>query len=350
MRIAAALVLLSLGTPAVAEEKSKVKMDDYTKERIDLALKWLASRQNPDGSWGDGRYPNNTAVTGFAIMAFLSNGQVPNQCQYRNKEGKDVVQKGVNFLMASQRDDGYIVNRAGNMYCHGMATLALSQVWGMTGDDDVKKCLKKAVELIIKCQSKDGSVNHGGWRYEPVPSGADISVTIMQVMALRGAKDSGIHVPDETMKRALSYINSCYDESTGGYTYQPRSRAPGFARTAAGICVLKLVGEYDKKIDRSIEFLKASMVRPREHFWYGHYYACHAMHQVGGKDWEDYYNHIRNNFLPAKQGENRSPTHSQSDDGSWSRQDFQSAGPVYQTSIAVIALSVPANYLPIFQR
>lgn len=350
MRIIAVLLLVTIAVPARADDKNKVKMDDYTKERIQLALKWLAEKQNTDGSWGDGRYPNNTAITGFAIMAFLSNGQVPGQCQFRNKDGKDVVQKGVNFLMASQRDDGYIVNRAGNMYCHGMATLALSQAWGMTGDDDVKKSLKKAVDLIIKCQSKDGSVNHGGWRYEPVPSGADISVTIMQVMALRGAKDSGIHVPDETMKRALSYINSCYDEATGGYTYQPRSRAPGFARTAAGICVLKLTGEYDKKIDRSIEFLKASMARPREHFWYGHYYACHAMHQVGGKDWEDYYNHIRANFLPAKPNENRSPSHAQSDDGSWSRNDFQSAGPVYQTSIAVIALSVPANYLPIFQR
>ena len=51
--------------------------------------------------------------------------------------------------------------------------------------------------------------------------------------------------------------------------------------------MLKLTGEYDKKIDKSIEYLKRSMETPREHFWYGHYYACHAMHQVGGKDWED---------------------------------------------------------------
>ncbi|MCE9533843.1 MAG: hypothetical protein K8T89_22355 [Planctomycetes bacterium] len=81
------------------------------------------------------------------------------------------------------------------------------------------------------------------------------------------------------------------------------------------------------------------MDNPREHFWYGHYYACHAMHQVGGKDWEDYYKLIKGKFLQM-----------QMPDGSWSRRDYQSAGPVYQTSIAIIALSVPANYLPIFQR
>ena len=264
------------------------------------------------------------------MLAFMSQGHVPNQGKYGSE-----VSKAGRFLIASQRADGYIIgSRGGNMYCHGMATLALSQLFGMTGDDEVKKALKKAIDLIIKAQSPDG-----GWRYEPVPSGSDISVTIMQVMALRGAKDSGMHVPDKTMKRALEYINSCYDESTGGYTYMPRNRAPGFARTAAGICVLKLCGEYDKKIDRSVEFLKLSMENPREHYWYGHYYACHAMHQIGGKEWEDYYAMIKRKFLQM-----------QSPDGSWSRVDAMSAGPVYQTAIAVIALSIPANYLPIFQR
>lgn len=339
MKLISSLLILSIAIPALAadDKTDKVKIDDDIKKSTAKAYEWLASKQNTDGSWGDGSYPNNTAITGFALMAFMSQGHVPNQGKYGPE-----VSKGVRFLMASQRDDGYMVgSRGGNMYCHGMATLALSQLWGMTGDDDVKKSLEKAVKLIIKSQCKDGGVNHGGWRYEPVPSGADISVTIMQVMALRGAKDSGLHVPDETMKRALSYINSCYDEASGGYTYMPKNRAPGFARTAAGICVRKLTGDYEENntLKRSVEYLKRTMDNPREHYWYGHYYACHAMHQVGGTDWEEYYKLIKKKFLDMQMA-----------DGSWSRRDFQSAGPVYQTSIAIIALSVPANYLPIFQR
>ncbi len=333
MRLLTVVLVLSVtAAPTRADEKPKI--DDDVKRSTLKAYEYLASRQNNDGSWGDNNYPNSTAITGFALLAFMSQGNLPTEGKYAKE-----VAKGVRFLLAAQRDDGYLVGaRGGKMYDHGMATLALSQVWGMTGDEDVKAALKKATNLIIKCQCKDNSINHGGWRYDPVPNGADISVTIMQVMALRGAKDSGIHVPDETMKRALSYINSCYDERTGGYCYMPR-QVPGFARTAAGICVLKLVGKYEEKIDRSVEFLKLSMQNPREHFWYGHYYACHAFHQVGGKDWEDYYKLIRTRFLEM-----------QSPDGSWSRRDPQSAGPVYQTAIAVIALSVPANYLPIFQR
>lgn len=344
----AGLLLLAFGLPARAADKddAKVKIDAEVKKATAKACEWLASKQNADGSWGDARYPNNTAITGFALMAFMSQGHVPNQGKY----GPEVA-KGCRFIMASQREsDGYLVGaRGGNMYCHGMATLALSQLWGMTGDEDVKKVLEKAVKLIVKCQSPDG-----GWRYEPVPSGSDISVTIMQVMALRGAKDSGLHVPDKTMRKALDYIANCYDP-TGGYTYMPHNRQPGFARTAAGLCVLKLLGEmeipdddnkkvkvidkYGANFGRSLDYLKRSMERPREHFWYGHYYACHAMHQIGGEEWRDYYKSIKKRFLDMQLA-----------DGSWSRADVQAAGPVYQTSIAVIALSIPANYLPIFQR
>ena len=40
----------------------------------------------------------------------------------------------------------------------------------------------------------------------------------------------------------------------------------------------------------------------------------------------------------------------QNADGSWSTTNRREVGPVYQTSIAVIVLSVPAHLLPIFQR
>jgi prenyltransferase beta subunit len=312
MLIPALAVSVRSAEPDENPKNKRGLLDEETKKATAAALEWIAKQQNADGSFGDSRYPHNTAVTGFSLLAFMAQGHVPNQGKY----GPEVA-KGCRFLLGSAREsDGYIVGtRGGNMYCHGMATLALSQLWGMTGDEEVKKTLKKAVDLIVRCQA-----DNGGWRYEPVPSGADISVTIMQVMALRGAKDSGINVPDKTLKKALEYINTCYDPGTGGYTYMPFNRQPGFARTAAGICVLKLVGEYDKKIDRSVEYLKKTMENPREHFWYGHYYACHAMHQVGGN-------------------------------GSWSQRNYGGgAGPVYQTAIAVIALSVPCNYLPIFQR
>ncbi len=305
----------------------KVKIDEPTKLAIDKGLARLKGDQNANGSWGKS---GNTAVTSFALMAFLSNGHVPNQGLY----GPEVA-KGIRFLLAQCDDKGYLAGvGGGNMYCHGMATLALTQVFGMSADDEVRKVLLKAVALIVRSQNPEG-----GWRYEPSPTGADISVTIMQVMALRGAKDSGLNVPADVLKKAVAYINRCHDTRSGGYRYQPYASGPGYARTAAGVCVLQLCGDYEaKQIAKAVEWLE-STGNDDNHYWYGHYYASHAMHQVGGKKWEDYYGRMKMRLLATqKQG------------GEWSDKYEANVGPQYQTAIAVLILSVPANYLPIYQR
>jgi hypothetical protein len=313
--------------PAGVVPKDNVKMDEATKKAVDKALKFLADKQEADGAWG------NTAVTGFTLLAFMANGHMPNQGDY----GKTVA-RGVRYLCSTAREDGYLVGaRGGNMYCHGMAALALTQAYGMTGDEDVKKITKRAIELIVKTQN-----NEGGWRYDPSPTGADISVTIMQVMALRGAKDAGIHVPDKVMDDAIKYVNKCFDHRTGGYRYQPYSAGAGYARTAAGVCVLQLCGRYDAdEIKKAVDYMERT-ADDRAHYWYGHYYACHAMNQVGGKAWEEYYKRMRDRLLAPGYQKN---------DGQWYDPSREAAyGPAYQTSIAVLILSVPTHYLPIYQK
>jgi prenyltransferase beta subunit len=305
--------------------EEKVKIDDETQKAIDAALEWLKDNQDRDGGWG-----RNAAVTSFAILAYMSQGHLPGQGKY----GPEVA-RGVRHLLAGAREDGYLVGpNGGNMYAHGMAALALTQVWGMTGDEEVKKTLKKSIDLIVKTQNHEG-----GWRYEPSPTGADISVTIMEVMALRGAKDSGLHVPDETMDKAFKYIKNCYDPRSGGYRYQPGGGPPGFARTAAGVCVQQLCGKYEEKeIAGAVQYMEA-VENDRGHYWYGHYYAAHAFHQLGGKQWEEYYTRMKRTLLAIQQG-----------NGSWRDARESGVGPAYQTAIAVLILSVPTDYLPIYQR
>ena len=123
MRGLIAIVVLSLVTGPVwsAEPRSKKgQIDDEAKAATTKAMEWLAAKQNADGSWGDPAYPNNTAITGFALMAFMSQGHLPNQGKY----GPEVA-KGLRFLLASDvGGSGYLIGtRRGNMYCHGMATL-----------------------------------------------------------------------------------------------------------------------------------------------------------------------------------------------------------------------------------
>lgn len=339
--------LLLLIAPAAHAD---VKIKDTTQKRIDKALEWLASKQNPDGSFSDGSYTHNTAITSFAMLAFMSQGHLPNQGLYGPE-----VNKAARFLIAAakpveiagrkgdDKEGAYLIgSRGGNMYAHGMATLALSELFGQTADPELKPVLKKAVNLILSSQNGEG-----GWRYEPRPSGADISVTIMEVMALRSARNSGLAIPDATFDKAIRYIKSCYREREGGFTYMPRSGTPGFARTAAGCCVLFLSGKYDKKdvkkdygidLEAAIQYLHKN-ADTHQHYFYGHYYAAHAMHQYGGKEWEDWYAKMDNYFNDQ-----------QDKDGSWATTSRREVGPVYQTSIAIIVLSTPAGYLPIFQR
>lgn len=321
--LALAVVALAVSPAPAADEK--VKIDADTQKAIDKALGWLAENQASDGSWG-----RQSAVTSFVLLAYMSHGHLPGQGKY----GPEVA-KGVKNLLAGARDDGYLVGPGGgNMYSHGMAALALSQVWGMTGDDEVKKVLKKSIDLIVKTQNSEG-----GWRYEPQPTGADISVTIMEVMALRGAKDSGLNVPNETMEKALEYIKKCHDPRSGGYRYQPGGGPAGYARTAAGVCVQQLCGKYDAKEKEGALKYMEEVQDDRSHYWYGHYYAAHALHQVGGKPWEEYYERMKKNLLAI-----------QEKNGQWKDSRESGVGSAYQTAIAVLILSVPTDYLPIYQR
>ena len=258
MRSLFALTLLPLfAAPAFAD----VKIDEETKKAINRGLEWLAAKQNQDGSFSEGSYQHNTAITSFAMLAFMSQGHLPNQGLY----GPEVA-KAARFLVSAavkenktNKKYSYLIGaRGGNMYCHGMATLALCELYGQTGDDDLKTTIREAVDLIIDSQNPQG-----GWRYAPAPTGADISVTIMQVMALRSAKNAGLHVPDATMKKAIEYIKKCYNKQDGGFSYMPGGRAPGFARTAAGMCVLFLSGEYTaKEIPEAVKYLQKNFDSP----------------------------------------------------------------------------------------
>src|ERR1700677_2419571 len=83
---------------------AEVKMSEATKKATARALSWLKEKQNEDGSFSDAGYDHNTAITGYAMMAFMSQGHLPNQGLY----GPEVA-KAARFLSKTQREDGYLV-------------------------------------------------------------------------------------------------------------------------------------------------------------------------------------------------------------------------------------------------
>jgi len=323
--------VLVLAAPALcpAAEDGTVRTADLSpaaERAIDAGLRWLGTQQNDDGSWGT-RY--HEASTALALMAFMLKGHFPEKGPYGA-----AMDKGVAFLVERARQGGGYMGV--NMYEHGLATLALSEVWGMSERTEIRDTLKRAVEVILRAQSP-----RGGWRYEPRPRDADMSVTVMQIVALASAREAGIHVPSETIDKALGYVKGLQVSGSGGFGYTNPSQ-PEFARSAAGVMALLMCGERDsREVLMGLEYLRKlpqSKFSAAKFYYYGHYYAIQAMYQAGESYYQEWYPPISDALL-ARQRE----------DGSWHGSEGGS-GPCISTPMAILVLGVPYRFLPIYQR
>lgn len=327
-------VRAGMGADADPERSGATVMTPEAEQAIERGLAFLAERQREDGSLGSGGYARNTAVCGLAGLAFMSGGSTPLAGPYAVHVGKCV-----DFLLANTSVDGFISVAGsashGPMYGHGFATMFLAEVYGETMQDELRDNLAKAVELIVRSQNPDG-----GWRYQPQPTEADISVTVCQIMALRAARNAGLHVPNETVDACINYVKRSQN-GDGGFMYMIQGGPSAFPRTAAGVVALYSAGIYEgPEIERGLTYVMDYLPRggasSREgHYFYGHYYAVQAMWHAGGEYWAQWFPAIRDELIVRQQ-----------DDGSWS----DAICSEYGTAMASIIMQMPNNYLPIFQR
>jgi prenyltransferase/squalene oxidase-like repeat protein len=313
-------------------EVTFVEITPQTRQAVQRGLAYLAANQSEDGSFGGTRFPRHVGITGLACLAFMADGHTPGRGEYGPN-----VQRGLDFILNNATESGLIAADAshGPMYGHGFATLFLGEVYGMTGDERIRESLQKAVRLIVTTQNPEG-----GWRYQPRPFDADISVTICQVMALRSARNAGLSVPKETIDRAIAYVRQCQNPADGGFKYMLNSGGSAFPRSAAGVAALYYAGVYeDDALDKGLAYLERGTdnitFRQGGHYFYGHYYAAQAMFLAGGDHWRGWYPQVREQIV----------TH-QLPDGSWN----SGHGGPYGTSMSLLILQIPNRLLPIFQK
>lgn len=317
--------------------------DEITPELTDVVsrgLAALAKKQMEDGSFGGDRFGRSVAITALSCLAYMADGNLPGRGPYG-----DHVARGLEHILTNCAESGLVATDAttGPMYGHGFATLFLGEVYGMTagGGDTalnarVHSALVKAVRLIQATQN-----SQGGWRYNPIPYDADVSVTICQVMALRSARNAGLEVPKETIDKAVEYIRKCQNND-GGFRYQMDAGDSLWPRSAAGVASLFYAGIYtDQAIDRGLSYVTDSAFpgrndSSRAHYFYGHYYAVQAMYLAGAEHWSQWWPAIRKELIDAQQA-----------DGTW---NDPSIGDTYGTAMSLIILQMPKRYLPIFQK
>ena len=144
-------------------------MDRKTVGSINKGLNYLIKTQRRDGSWlnsgGYGTYPS--VMTALAGMALMAGGSSPESGPYARN-----VSRAMNYLLriSEAHKDGLIVGpgaESRSMYGHGFAMLFLAQCYGnelhVRDEARLKKALDKAVALTAKSQSDLGpQLKHAG--------------------------------------------------------------------------------------------------------------------------------------------------------------------------------------------
>jgi hypothetical protein len=337
--------------------------DDKTEAAVATALNWLARHQGPDGRWsghdfdaacnGCGGAPSehaeiDVATTGLALLCFLG----ADHTHVKPGPYRENVRRGLEWLRGVQRADGDLrFGRAPGadsppdeatetMYSHGIATIALSEAYGMSADPALLMPVRNATRFIVEGSNKRG----GGWRYDPGQAG-DTSVLGWQVMALKSAELAGIDVDPLGFEAAGAYMRQMTDRNDVGlYGYRPRQR-PSASMTAEGMFVQTLLGASrgEPRMRASAVFItrhEPAWEEANTYFWY---YATLALFQHQGEPWERW-NAALKPMLLEQQNKDGPPAGSWDPVGEWT----DIGGRVYQTALCTLMLEVYYRYLPLY--
>lgn len=336
---------IAFGIP-MAETSAAPETEEALPADLDAAiangLAFLARQQRNDGSF-EGGGPK-VGMTGLSLLAFLAAGDAPEAGRY----GLAVHAAG-DYLLSQQNADGYFGSGDRGMYIHAIATLALTQLYGVEPGFQtqvrIRAVLVKAVRVILDAQKapKSDAKYVGGWRYERNSADSDLSLSGWNALALRAARDVGIEVPDDALAKAAEFVIRCYNDSSKGFGYQPGNDAqPG--ETGIGVLCLLVLSAAEKQqaaLDKSTDFLAAHPIDENSPFpYYAIYYVTQAAFQRGGQTW-------------VKTGRRGLEwlIRQQEKDGGWPQSKTgQEPGRVYATAMAVQTLAVPYRLLPIYQR
>ena len=334
-----------------------------TEEAVRQALVWVTRHQSPDGHWdirdfannydengrrADGpgnRERQNLDVTGLTLLSLIGAGHthVPAKGAQGPSPYAENVQKAVDWILAGEESNGDL-RRGGQMYGQAMATMALCELYTMTGDARLVEPIRKAVQFIIDAQ------NPGlGWRYEPRSSN-DTSVVGWQIMALKSAEIAGFDVPQKVYRGTANWLDQVRKGKHGGlYEYQP-GRGPSPAMTAEGFFTEQYI-EFNPGSPRTAESVEYVLQHKPQwvpqnteqtnlYYWY---YATLAMHNLGGAEWEEWNRQIRDTLVQAQRKDGPFA-------GSWDPRTTWGAygGRIYSTAIATLTLEVYYRFLPFY--
>jgi hypothetical protein len=269
----------------------------------DAALKWLAARQETDGSWKGASADETIELTALSVLAL---GPV--------EEHGLAVRKGLSFLKSRQRDSGAV--GGGSPESHAIATLALQEAALRTGQGGLNRAAAKAVGVIAQ-QNHDGPWGKGmvaGWHYHvlrlAVASG-DRALTAALVLGHEALHNGGRREIQSQADMAATARAELWTE--------PKPDLKGWESEVGWL------------LERSPLLLSKNDLRLA-------YFGSALLAQIGGDAWTKWWSPLQSKLQKT-----------QSADGSWPEGFEQGKSQVYVTALCALILQTPSRIPPLDQ-
>ncbi len=349
---------------------------------IQRGVEFLVKDQNQDGSWGtaqntkdlnilapvpEGHQAFRAAVTALSVEALIETGAADHDARVRQ-----AIAQGEEWLLENlaglRRSDPKVMY---NIWGHAYGIQALVDMARReTGDTKrakrIRGVIRSQVDFLRRFESVDG-----GWGYLDTkfssqrPASTSLPFcTATVLVALHQAKQLGVDVPDDLVRRALASIQRqrkpdntyLYGEMWKNHQVS-QINLPAGSLGRSQVCNLALRAWGDKTItqkvttewlDRLIErngWLSIGRKRPIPHeswfhiagyfYYYGHYYAALSLRELSPDCALKYQDGLASLLMPL-----------QEEDGSWWDFPLYNYHKQYGTAFAVMSLVYCRKPLP----
>ena len=352
-----------------------------TESAVLASLKWLARHQNADGSWSAADFTNqcvgakcvgagdsgyDAGLTGLSVLAFLGAGyshlskdEYPDPVTVgKTLKFGEVVKNALKWLLSKQDPEGCIGGRGTKyMYNHSIATLAITEAYGMSATQLFKGPAQQAVDFIVASQNSDK-----GWRYTKRSGDTDTSVTGWAIQALKSAELSELTVPTrEAYGMAEKWLNEVtdstiyyrvgYNGKSSGKVFVPgKNERYHHHETMTSIGVLSRILMFKNKKEPAlggVQLLVKDLPEWKEesvdfYYWY---FTTNALFQYDGPDgpyWKKWIGPLKNTLVP-----NQKAATDGCANGSWNSEDDRwgfEGGRVYAVALNALTLETFYRY------
>jgi len=211
---------------------------DAYDEAIARGREWIEGMQSHNGGWGafdvdnEFEYLNNIPFADHGALLDPPTEDVTGRClsmlvQLGEKIGAPAIDRAIDYLRRTQREDGSWYGRWGMNYVYG--TWSVLCALNAAGLDHADPMIRLAVDWLIAIQNPDGGWGEDGASYklayrgyEPAPSTA--SQTAWAVIGLMSAGE----VAHPAVSRGIAYLGAT--QGVDGFWDEPRYTATGFPR------------------------------------------------------------------------------------------------------------------------